>query len=225
MTLNRRDFVASVGWSFLASAAARADAPKPAAAAGAENFSDWSQVRTQFDLSPEWLHFSQFYIVSHPRPVREAIERYRRMLDANPFATVEHGMGFAAFLGQQSQDVAFPVRVQQAAAQYLGGRPDEVALTDSTTTGLALIYNGLTLTPGDEILTTTHDHYVHHEAIRLAAERNGASWRRIALTMRRKRRRRNRWWNACAAPSARARASSGSRGCTPAPASSCRCAR
>ena len=181
MTLNRRDFVASVGWSFLASAAARGDAPKPAAAAGAENFSDWSQVRTQFDLSPEWLHFSQFYIVSHPRPVREAIERYRRMLDANPFATVEHGMGFAAFLGQQSQDVAFPVRVQQAAAQYLGGRPDEVALTDSTTTGLALIYNGLTLTPGDEILTTTHDHYVHHEAIRLAAERNGASWRRIAL--------------------------------------------
>src|SRR5438874_416888 len=181
MTLNRRGFVASVGWSFLASAAARGDAPKPAAAAGAENFSDWSQVRVQFDLSPEWLHFSQFYIVSHPRPVREAIERYRRMLDANPFATVEHGMGFAAFLGQQSQDVAFPVRVQQAAAQYLGGRPDEVALTDSTTTGLALIYNGLTLTPGDEILTTTHDHYVHHEAIRLAAERNGASWRRIAL--------------------------------------------
>ena len=108
MTLNRRDFVASVGWSFLASAAARADAPKPAAAAGAENFSDWSEVRAQFDLSPEWLHFSQFYIVSHPRPVRAAIERYRRMLDANPFATVEHGMGFAAFLGQQSQDVAFP---------------------------------------------------------------------------------------------------------------------
>src|SRR5438874_1943755 len=181
MTLNRRGFVASVGWSFLASAAARGDAPKPAAAAGAENFSDWSQVRVQFDLSPEWLHFSQFYIVSHPRPVRAAIERYRRMLDANPFATVEHGMGFAAFLGQQSQDVAFPVRVQQAAAQYLGGRPDEVALTDSTTTGLALIYNGLTFTPGDEILTTNHDHYVHHQAIRLATERNGASWRKIPL--------------------------------------------
>src|SRR5437763_1352580 len=178
MTLNRRGFLASVGWSFFASAAARGEAPKPAAAAGAENFSDWSQVRTQFDLSPEWLHFSQFYIVSHPRPVREAIERYRRMLDANPFATVEHGMGFAAFLGQQSQDVAFPVRVQQAAAQYLGGRPDEVALTDSTTTGLALIYNGLTLTPGDEILTTTHDHYVHHEAIRLAAPASSGRRRR-----------------------------------------------
>src|SRR5205823_13183281 len=53
MTLNRRDFVASVGWSFLASAAARADAPKPAAAAGAENFSDWPDVRAQWSVLPE----------------------------------------------------------------------------------------------------------------------------------------------------------------------------
>src|SRR5437588_7846666 len=181
LSLNRRGFVASVGWSFLASAAARGDAPKPAAAAGAENFSDWSQVRVQFDLSPEWLHFSQFYIVSHPRPVRQAIERYRRLLDANPFTTVEHGMGFEAFVAQQSPEETLPSRVQRAAADYLGGQPDEVALTDSTTQGLALIYNGLTLKPGDEILTTTHDHYVHHEAIRLAAERYGASTRRISL--------------------------------------------
>src|SRR6266436_2829353 len=133
MTLNRRDFVATVGLSFLGGSASHSAPPKKAVPPSAESYSDWSAVRAQFELAPDWLHFSQFYIVSHPRPVRESIEHYRRMLDANPFATVEHGMGFAAFLGQQSQDVAFPVRVQQAAAQYLGGRPDEVALTDSTT--------------------------------------------------------------------------------------------
>lgn len=180
MKLNRRDFVASVGCSVVASAAARADAPKPAAPALAENYSDWSQVRAQFELSREWLHFSQFYIVSHPRPVRAAIERYRRMLDTNPFHTVEHGMGFEAFLGGPPEE-SLPTRVQRAAAAYIGGRPDDVALTDSTTQGLALIYNGLTLKRGDEILATTHDHYVHHEAIRLAAERSGANTRRVAL--------------------------------------------
>jgi isopenicillin-N epimerase len=31
------------------------------------------------------------------------------------------------------------------------------------------------------VLCTTHDHYVHHEAIRLAAEKSGAKWRRIPL--------------------------------------------
>ena len=181
MTLNRRDFVATVGLSVLGASASRAAPPQKAVSPSAESYSDWAAVRAQFDLAPDWLHFSQFYIVSHPRPVRESIERYRRMLDANPFITVEHGMGFEAFTAQQAQDETLPSRVQRAAADYIGGHPDEVALTDSTTQGLALIYNGLTLKPGNEILTTTHDHYVHHEAIRLAAERNGASWRRVPL--------------------------------------------
>jgi selenocysteine lyase/cysteine desulfurase len=46
---------------------------------------------------------------------------------------------------------------------------------------LALIYAGLPLRNGQEILTSVHDHYSHHESIRLAAERSGASVRRIAL--------------------------------------------
>ena len=180
MPFNRRDFVATAGLSVVAGAASRSVASKEAAPSGAAIHSDWSAVRAEFDLAPGWLHFSQFFIVSHPRPVREAIERYRRRLDANPFITVEHAMGFDA-LGGQSTEENLPVRVQRAAADYVGGRQDDIALTDSTTQGLALIYNGLTLKPGDEILTTTHDHYVHHESIRLAAERNGASWRRIPL--------------------------------------------
>ena len=181
MTLNRRDFVATAGLSVLASTGLRAAAAKQTAPANVDHRSSWAAIRAQFDLSPEWLHFSQFYIVSHPRPVREAIERLRRKLDANPFGAVEHGMGFDAFLGETSQEEPFPLRMQRAAAEYIGGRPEEVALTDSTTQGLALIYHGLALKPGDEVLTTTHDHYVHHESIRLAVERSGASWRRVPL--------------------------------------------
>src|SRR5688572_8115832 len=182
MTLNRRDFVASVGLSLVGSAASRATAAaEPAAAPAINASSDWAAVRAQFDLSPDWLHFSQFYIVSHPKPVRQAIERYRRMLDVHPCSSVEHGMGFDVFLGEQSREEPYPVRVQRAAASYIGGRPEEVALTDSTTQGLALAYQGLTLKPGDEVLCTTHDHYVHHEAIRLAVEKSGARSRRVAL--------------------------------------------
>jgi selenocysteine lyase/cysteine desulfurase len=187
MTLNRRDFVATVGLSIVGTAASRVAAAnepvrEPADARAADGYSDWAAVKAQFDLlTPEWLHFSQFYIVSHPKPVRDAIERFRAMLDRNPFSTVEHGMGFDAFLGDDAEQVAFPVRVQRAAAGYIGCRAEEVALTDSTTQGLALIYQGLKLNAGDEILCTTHDHYVHHEAIRLAAEKSDASWRRAML--------------------------------------------
>jgi selenocysteine lyase/cysteine desulfurase len=47
--------------------------------------------------------------------------------------------------------------------------------------GLALVYNGLRLKPGQEILTTTHDHYSHHESIRLAAAKSGTTVRQTSL--------------------------------------------
>ena len=182
MTLNRREFVTSVGFSLAGAAAARSAVANEAVAIPAvDSTSDWATVRSQFDLAPDWMHFSQFYIVSHPKPVRDAIARFSGMLDRQPFTTVEHGMGFDVFLGEEAHAVPLPVRVQRAAASYIGGRPEEVALTDSTTQGLALIYQGLTFKPGDEVLCTTHDHYVHHEAIRLAVEKSGAKWRRVPL--------------------------------------------
>src|SRR5688572_7569852 len=111
MTLNRRDFVATVGLSLVAGTASRAAAAREATTAPAvDGSSDWGAVKAEFKLSPEWLHFSQFYIVSHPRPVRAAIERLRGLLDADPFTTVEHGMGFDAFLGEKSREDPYPVR-------------------------------------------------------------------------------------------------------------------
>lgn len=135
---------------------------------------DWDTVRAQFRLDPALLHFAGFYIASHPTPVRAAIEALRDALDANPFATVEHGM-----FADEAQNLQR--RTCLDVAQYLGGRAEDVALTANTTTSLALVYNGLVLKPGDEVLATTHDHYSHHEAIRLACQRNGAATRRFAL--------------------------------------------
>lgn len=50
-----------------------------------------------------------------------------------------------------------------AAARYLVTEADLIAFTDSTTMGLGLLYSGLSLGPGDEVLTTEHDFYSTHE--------------------------------------------------------------
>ncbi|WP_437736053.1 aminotransferase class V-fold PLP-dependent enzyme [Sorangium sp. So ce1335] len=128
---------------------------------------EWQRIRSEFDLSPAWNHMSSFLLASHPRPVREAIEALRKQLDDNPP------------LALHTHEDSTPVR--EAAAAYMGARADEIALTDSTTMGLATLYLGLPLKAGDEVLTTTHDHYVTHESLRFAAERTGATVRRIAL--------------------------------------------
>jgi selenocysteine lyase/cysteine desulfurase len=169
MPVSRRGFLAT---SSLVTGALVA---RPRLLTAAEpNLQTWSAVRSQFDLDPAYTHLGLFYIASHPRPVAAAIESYRRKLDRNPFLTVEQGMF-------EAPETNIPLKVLTALGSYIGGDPQDIALTQNTTTGLSLIYHGLPLKAGDEILTTVNDHFVHHESIRLATERNGASWRKIAL--------------------------------------------
>ena len=131
--------------------------------------SDWAGVRAEFALAPGLIHMAGFYLASHPRPVREAIESHRRGLDADP-------IGY-----YQANNVPRLVAVLRAAGDYLGVAPTDVALTDSTTMGLGLLYGGIDLRPDQEILTTVHDHYATAASLALRAERTGATVRSIPL--------------------------------------------
>jgi len=130
---------------------------------------DWGSVREQFAIAERPIDLSAMLLASHPWAVRSAIEEHRRGLDLEP--TLYH----------DRNDDRLTWASTEAAADYMGADPDDVALTDSTTMGLGILYNGLVLRPGDELLTTEHDYYVTHESLRLAAERTGATVRKIRL--------------------------------------------
>jgi selenocysteine lyase/cysteine desulfurase len=110
-----------------------------------------------------------FYLVSHPRTVREALERHRRGLDANPIG----------YLHEHSRD--YTQRVHECCARYLGVEPLDIALTDSTTMGLGLVYSAIALKEGQEVLCTEHDHYSTNRSLELRAQRSGAAVRRVRL--------------------------------------------
>src|SRR5687768_8819241 len=92
MSMTRRNFLLSTGWAAVAGAAVPTTGFSANLATTTFKPDDWRSVRTQFNLSPDYVHLAGFYIVSHPRPVREAIERYRKAIDENPFLTVDRGM-------------------------------------------------------------------------------------------------------------------------------------
>ena len=175
MDVSRRTFLATAG-----AVTAGALVPGRLLAAVKKNtppapdLSNWAAVKALFPLAHDKANFAGFYIASHPKPVSDAISAYRRALDENPFLQVEHRMF-------ESETANVLAEVCRAAATYMGAKPEEIALTPNTTTGLALVYHGLPLGPGDEILVTEHDHYSHHEAVRTAALRAGATTRRVAL--------------------------------------------
>jgi isopenicillin-N epimerase len=132
---------------------------------------DWAEIRQQFRLDPAYIHLgaSQF-IATHPKIVREAIEHYRDELDHNPVMFI------------LENEKAYRHEMRDVIATYMQHpNSDDIALTDSTTMGLGIIYTGLNVSEEHEILKTSYDHFSHQEAIRLAALRTGASVSEVSL--------------------------------------------
>jgi isopenicillin-N epimerase len=185
--LTRRDLVARTG-AVLAAGALGGGCARSAMGAGADGqlrlakaqapgqgvaapdaLDTWEAVRDQFLTNRESIHLASFLISSHPRPVRAAIEHHRQGLDRDPYHYIHEHY------------TPLEQNVLRAAARYMAVNPEEIALTDSTTMSLGLLYQGLELKPGQEILTTVHDHYSTHESLRLRSERHGVTVRKIPL--------------------------------------------
>jgi isopenicillin-N epimerase len=131
--------------------------------------SGWDAVRAQFNLTPNKINMSCYWQTSHPKVVRDAIEQHRRGLDECPSEYF------------QENAPRLEVAVRSAAAEYLAAKPDDFAMTESTSQGLGTIYNGLKLRPGQEILSTEQEHIVTKNALRFRAERMGTPVRTISL--------------------------------------------
>ncbi|WP_085690373.1 MULTISPECIES: aminotransferase class V-fold PLP-dependent enzyme [unclassified Pseudomonas] len=170
---NRREFLKQAG---VLAAALPLGASLPAIAeatpAPVASGDKWTQLRQLFDQDPAYLHFSNFLITTHPRPVREAIERHRAALDKNPGLAMDWDLGV---IEEREENV----RVW--AGRYLQANPKQIALTGSTTEGLTMIYGGVHVRPDQEILTTAHEHYATHTILALRKEREGTQVRKIRL--------------------------------------------
>jgi isopenicillin-N epimerase len=171
MPISRRGFLFTATG---ATAAAALVAPTVLTKSATPAPDDWKAVRSLFNLDPNWVHASLFFLASHPKPVRDAVDAYRAQLDRDPLNTVEN-----ALFRDESQSL--PLRARQAVASFIGGSAADIALTSNTTTGITLLYQGLSLRTGDEIVLTEHDHEVHHSAAEYAAARSGATVRKVAL--------------------------------------------
>lgn len=166
--LGRRELLLRGGGLAAAAAGLRA-LPAHAAPAELDRLETWTDVRRQFALVPGVANFAIWLLASHPRSVREAIQRHRRDLDAS------------AKLYLDARETRLEEAVLAAASRYLGASSDEIALTDSTTMGLGLLYGGIRLRRGDVVLTSEHDFYATHESLRLRAQRDGVRVERVRL--------------------------------------------
>ena len=163
--MDRRKFLFNSGLAIGASTIFSGCQPSPGKESVVQesiSFDTWPDIRKQFLFTGDRIHMSQMLLAAHPKTVREAIIKHREEFDKNPVEYWEEK--FQKMDGE----------IRNTASRYLGCDPSEIALTDSTTMGLAVLYNGLKLKPGNEILTTTHDHYATEKSLEFAAAKSGA---------------------------------------------------
>ncbi|HUZ93817.1 MAG TPA: aminotransferase class V-fold PLP-dependent enzyme [Edaphobacter sp.] len=134
-----------------------------------KNESRWDAVRRDFPMHPAEVYLAGFWISTPPQSVRDAIAEFREDLDLCAGRSL---MRNQSRLVQESTS---------ALSAFLGVGLDEVAITSSATEGLTLLYGGLSLEPGSEILISEHDHYSMVSAARKAAARTGCAIRTMRL--------------------------------------------
>ena len=131
-------------------------------------FENWERLRDEFDLDYSWRNFAGFLFASHPRIVEQDIQHHRRRFNRNPANYLYEGWGY----GDETREKA---------ADYFGVAPAQIALTDSTTMGLATLYNGISIQPGQEVLSTEHEHYSSKMSLQYRAKREGFKLNTIRL--------------------------------------------
>ncbi|RUQ46735.1 aminotransferase class V-fold PLP-dependent enzyme, partial [Corynebacterium pseudodiphtheriticum] len=132
----------------------------------------WTGLKQLFNQDPDYLHFSNFLVASHPKPVRDAIERYRMQIDRNPGLAMDWDL---------QETWKREGQVREWAGRYLNATPAQIALTGSTSEGLAMIYGGIKVRADQEILTTVHEHYATQNSLDFRVQKQGTQVRRIAL--------------------------------------------
>lgn len=168
--MDRRKFLRNAGLSLGSAVVAPRSIQSfthAAAHPASKTLDTWAKVRSDFALDHSHIQMAQMLLASHPSRVRDAIAGYRKAFDTNP-----------ATFWEEKWIEAEQV-VTKAASRYMECETGEIALTDSTTQGVALLLNGFKLTSDDEVLSTTHDHYITDESIDYACAKRGASVKRI----------------------------------------------
>ncbi|MEP6589843.1 MAG: aminotransferase class V-fold PLP-dependent enzyme [Gemmatimonadota bacterium] len=121
----------------------------------------WERIAQEFVI--EGLHLNTGTYGSCPLPVLEA--------------TIHHLRAFERMIGQEAVDV--PALHAELEA-FLGAWPGSIAIVRNTTEAMSIVANGIELAPGDEVLSTTHEHIGGRCAWDLLAKRRGIVFRQFA---------------------------------------------
>ncbi len=139
----------------------------PEALSSDEDF--WFQVQRAFDVDRSIINLNSGGVSPAPRSVMDAMSRHLAFTNEVP------PRNLWTVLDPQVETV------RRRLAERFGCDTEELALTRNTSEGLEICLFGLDLKPGDEVLTTTHDHFRPLRVLKQRQMRDGIVFRTLAF--------------------------------------------
>jgi selenocysteine lyase/cysteine desulfurase len=121
----------------------------------------WERIKQEFVI--DGLHLNTGTIGACPLPVLDA--------------TIQNFRAFERIIGQEGID--YPA-FKQELESFIGAWPGSVAVLRNTTEAMSNAAAGIDLKPGDEVLSTTHEHIGGRCCWELLAARRGIAYRMFA---------------------------------------------
>ncbi len=131
-----------------------------------------ASLRGEYTVAPDVTYFNHASIGTVPRAVQEARGKYLATCESNPWLYMWGG----AWEGARE-------RTRTLAADVMGCRAAEVAITHNTTEGFNLLASGLPLGKGDEVLFSNLNHPGASACWRHWGERKGYSVRTFDIPL------------------------------------------
>ncbi|HAC06870.1 MAG TPA: hypothetical protein DC060_17870 [Gemmatimonadetes bacterium] len=164
MSLDRRSFLSVLGGATLTwprTVEALAQQLAPGGAPTDEPF--WGLVRAQFLIPPDRIYLNNGTLGPSPHIVVDAVTEHTRRVAM----TYPPGVAWDD--------------LKQSLSSLLGGDADGFVFPRNTTEAMNFVAHGIELAPGDEVLTTDHEHIGGLEPWRLVTTRQGLPLRVVAL--------------------------------------------
>ena len=184
--MNRRDFLRQAGYSALGGVVAAAIPKSVGAALTPEPFVGksssydqyfWKRVQDAFILDPEKVYMNIGTTGSMPRRVLKNYNRYNELVAMDPWNMGGEWGGFP-YLAEILEYIAPQFGAEYEPFDFNDPYPQpvqELVLSRNTTDGMCTIIGGFDFKPGDEILTTHHEHAGGISPMYLARDRYGVT--------------------------------------------------
>ncbi len=181
MKISRRSILKRLGLSTLAISAtsmlAKADPsflePMPLA----DDPQYWKKIRDQFPLDKDTVFFNPGTVGAMPRVVVDKMVEHARYLSVSVAEWAYKDDNKEEFISGYNNLLGIRTKV----AALINATAPEIAMTDNVTNGMSYIADGITLQPGDEILTTDQEHGGGRGGWQVKEKRYGVVFKTVAV--------------------------------------------